>query len=406
MSENLEQQLDRAVRARTPDVWERINTATETQERGIVPMTTIAKKKTGRIIAWIAAAAAAVALVTTGGIGYTQFLAEDTLIEIDVNPSIELAVNKRDRVLRVDALNEDAQVILEGMELKNTDVNTAVNAIIGSMVRKGYLVDDTSTVLVSVDNKDETKAAALRDNISICVQKMLQEENRQVKVIRQEYSKKNGIQSDVEALAEQYAIPYGKAQFISRLIAAHPELTAEQLAPMTMSDITKLMKEKGYKLSDIAGCDDDDICDVCGKLESECGDCDDRYDDDDDDICDVCGKPESECGDCDDRYDDDDDDICDVCGKPESECGDCDDRYDDDDDDICDVCGKPESVCGDCDDRDEDDDDFCENCGKPENQCKGTCVSHTGNGQQHGKDKFCDDCGKRESVCRGQCDDD
>lgn len=384
MSKNLEQQLDRAVRAETPDVWERVKTAAE--ERGIVNiMTPINKKKTGRIIAWVAAAAAAVALVATGGVGYTQFWAEDTLIEIDVNPSIELAVNKQDRVLRVDALNEDAQAILEGMELKNMNVDTAVNAIVGSMVRKGYLADAASTVLVSVDNKDAAKAAALRNDITVCVQKTLQEENRQAKVIRQEYSKKNGVKSDVAALAEQYGIPYGKAQFISRLIAAHPDLTAEQLAPMAMSDITKLMKEKGYKLSDIDGCDDDDICDVCGKLESECGDCDDDEDDADDD---------------------DANDICDKCGKLESECGDCDDADDTDDDDICDKCGKPESECGDCDDGEDDDDDFCEKCGKSEKNCNGTCASKstTEKSQMHGKDKFCDDCGKPESVCKGQCD--
>lgn len=56
-----------------------------------------------------------------------------SVVSLDVNPSIQLQVNSKERVLSADALNDDAQVILEGMDLKGTQLNVAVNAIVGSL---------------------------------------------------------------------------------------------------------------------------------------------------------------------------------------------------------------------------------------------------------------------------------
>ena len=56
-------------------------------------------------------------------------------MSIDVNPSIELEVNRQEKVLRATPLNDDAQTILDGMKLEGVNLKTAVNAVIGSMVQ-------------------------------------------------------------------------------------------------------------------------------------------------------------------------------------------------------------------------------------------------------------------------------
>ena len=64
-------------------------------------------------------------------------------MSLDVNPSIELTLNRSEKVLACTPVNEEAQAILADMDgggdLKGAKLDVAVNAIVGSLVRKGYL---------------------------------------------------------------------------------------------------------------------------------------------------------------------------------------------------------------------------------------------------------------------------
>ena len=95
------------------------------------------------------ALAAAVALVLAFGAAYLQF-SVDSVIDIDVNPSVEIRINRGEKVLSATALNEDAETVLRGMDLRNVDLNVAVNAIIGSMLKNGYLTSAGNAICVSV----------------------------------------------------------------------------------------------------------------------------------------------------------------------------------------------------------------------------------------------------------------
>lgn len=57
-------------------------------------------------------------MITIGGIwGYGEYQGQNTVastISLDVNPSIEIRVNKYEKVLETLALNDDAEVVLGG----------------------------------------------------------------------------------------------------------------------------------------------------------------------------------------------------------------------------------------------------------------------------------------------------
>ena len=85
---------------------------------------------------------------------------------LDVNPSLSLSVDAEEKVLSAEALNEDAEKVLGSMELKDTSLEVAVNAIIGSMLQKGYLGDLQNAILVSVENDDATRGEALQKKVA------------------------------------------------------------------------------------------------------------------------------------------------------------------------------------------------------------------------------------------------
>ena len=236
--------LRSAVEALTPDVLSRIDFTTP-QEIYAGPSKTARLYRRMRTAAIAAAACLALAVVSGGVAGY-QNRRVDSVIGIDVNPSIELSVNRRDKVLRAEALNADAREVLDNMDLENVDLDIAVNALIGSMVRHGYLDDLDNAILVTVANKDTEKAAVLRQDVVIDIEASLEEHKVQAVV----YDQQALDNSEVQELAQEYGISYGKAYFLWELIEendlSHEEM--EAFSGMTMEEIAREIAERSYSV--------------------------------------------------------------------------------------------------------------------------------------------------------------
>ena len=108
--------------------------------------------------AHVIAACLAVMLLGGGGLFYQRANAVASVVSLDVNPSIELKVNRSEKVLVCTPLNEDAKAILadmgSGADLKGAKLDVAVNAIVGSLVRNGYLDSISSAIMISVEDED------------------------------------------------------------------------------------------------------------------------------------------------------------------------------------------------------------------------------------------------------------
>ena len=174
-----EETLKKAFEKITPDVWDAIKNDIENEERTRTvmveePETSVGKNlvladdradkaETGRrgrtlVFRRFAAAAAVLVLLIGGVVGFNGYNVAKTVaatISLDVNPSIEINTNAKDRVLSVNALNEDAETVIGDMDFEGADLDVAVNALIGSLLRHGYLDEYKNSILVSVDNRDK-----------------------------------------------------------------------------------------------------------------------------------------------------------------------------------------------------------------------------------------------------------
>lgn len=238
--EKTEQQIRTAMEHAAPDVLEQILSSCDTQKGEIVTMTKT--KKRNHFAAWTAAAACLV-LICTGVFGLHNWRITNTVsstILFDVNPSISLQVNARERVLEVTALNQDAEVILDNMDLKGTDLNVAVNAIIGSMLQKGYLSDLQNSILVSVENQDAAKSSELQSRITETINALCQTESWKAAVVTQTVTE----DSELERFAKEYGISVGKAQLIQELIRRDNTLTVASLAPLSVNEIMLIAESR------------------------------------------------------------------------------------------------------------------------------------------------------------------
>ena len=105
--------------------------------------------------------------MTGGGVGY--YLQSNTvasIISLDVNPGVELTVNRQEKVLSAAPTNEDAVDILDGMELKGTPLDVAMNAIVGSLVKNGYVDELANSILITVEDEDTARGARLQQELT------------------------------------------------------------------------------------------------------------------------------------------------------------------------------------------------------------------------------------------------
>jgi len=261
--ENIEKELQEAVQNLIPnDLFTRITAELDSKEEGAkmekVLVSRIENKRTSlglKTVMQLAAACVALVLIVGGIFYYRGNLMVDSLVDLDVNPGIELLTNQKNRVLEAYATNGDGDKVLSGMDLHNVDLQVALNAIVGSMVQQGYMTKDTKGVLVTVQNKDQKKADNLRKLVVKEMEIALSTEDMNAAVFHQVISTQN---NNASAFARKNNISLGKAVFVLNLANKARSLDAKELAKMKISEIAKLVADKNIDIRDIIEYDSDD----------------------------------------------------------------------------------------------------------------------------------------------------
>lgn len=124
------------------------------------------------------AVAVALALIVCFVVGMSCYFAlakvpvavSDTFVSININPSFGITADANDKVTSVTALNEDAAVVLYGMNLVGLSVSDAADRIVTESAKLGYL--DTTSVgsmsfLAVNENGEKETAVANKLNLSL-----------------------------------------------------------------------------------------------------------------------------------------------------------------------------------------------------------------------------------------------
>ena len=264
----IEKQLNSAISNMVPDVLDKILAQCEERE-GIETMKFRKDKKEKALVAEenvnkkrfftpkLIGAMATVVICAFGILGVNQYQktvnAIDSVIDFDVNPSVEIKTNKKEEIVEVNALNDEGKTILQDMDFEDVDLDVAVNALIGSMLKNGYISEAQNSILVSVKNDDEAKAKNLEEKISKDIDELLKAQNIQGSILSQMYNDDD----EIEKLAKQYNISEGKAELINRIIKAEMKdskgniYTFESLAKLSINELDVLLNSKNVVLNNV-----------------------------------------------------------------------------------------------------------------------------------------------------------
>ena len=237
-NEKMEQRLASAVEKTAPNDVNGVLSRCDERKGTVIPMTT--KKTTKKRWTTLAAACLALVLLGGGGIFYQQAHAVASVVSLDVNPSIELKVSKSEKVLVCTPLNEDAKAILadmsNGADLKGAKLDVAVNAIVGSLVRNGYLDSISSAIMISVEDNDTARAEKLQRELTSTVDGVLQTSEAKASVLTQTLTQDAGLAQQ----ARENSISTGKAALVNRVLALNPALKFDALAKLSVEELKDL----------------------------------------------------------------------------------------------------------------------------------------------------------------------
>lgn len=250
MIENISERITDAYEKATPNMLDSIRQACETVEQepaeNIVMFGT--PKKNVSSFSRIAAVAACFLVVFAVGVGLGKGSApaaeatEESVtivpapvcaatVFIDVNPSLSMDVSDEMKVIDCVANNEDAKKIVDDLELEDVDINTALNAVIGSMYMNGYLQDETRTMLVSVDSKKD----GMLEEITKDVNNVLEKNQVDCDLITMDVDAKKVIEE-----AKKNDISAGKMGLVDYIVDNSVDYAQDDVAALSKMTITTL----------------------------------------------------------------------------------------------------------------------------------------------------------------------
>ena len=161
------------------------------------------------------------ALVFFGG--YGLYMTPTAYISIDINPSMELTINRFDKVIAVEGYNDDGNQMAETADVIHMNYLDAVNKIISEEVVSGYLSADGALSLTVAGDSDSQCQRILSD-MEECTSG---HENARCHM---------GDRSEMEA-AHDVGLSFGKYKAFLRLQELDPQVSAEDVKDMSMREI-------------------------------------------------------------------------------------------------------------------------------------------------------------------------
>lgn len=237
--QELERRLKQALDAAAPDDLDGVLSRCAPRAETVIPFR---PKRRSHARGLIAACLTLALVGGTGGVFYQRANAVASVVSLDVNPSIELKVNQKEKVLSCIPLNQEAEAVLSGMgggaDLKGAKLEVAVNAVVGALVSSGYLDSLSSAIMISVEDQDQDRAARLRQELTGTVDSVLQSQSSGAAVLSQTVD----ASADLDQQARKYHISTGKANLVNQVIAQNDSLSFDALAKLTVEELSDLIK--------------------------------------------------------------------------------------------------------------------------------------------------------------------
>lgn len=169
--------------------------------------------------------AACLLMVTVGATGVKAYYTETAYLSIDINPSIELGINRFGVVISQTAYNEDAQAVLDGLNVRNKRYAKAVELLLESGALDDYLSEGAAVDFSVISDDAAAVFVALQETLSGAPYAFIYTECT--------------MQTKNEAHA--YGMSFGKYALYQELYSYDNSITVEDCRDMSVGEIMRTL---------------------------------------------------------------------------------------------------------------------------------------------------------------------
>lgn len=162
-------------------------------------------------------------------------------IDLDVNPSFEITTNRKNEVIRIKGINQEAQSLLAD-DYRGQSLPEALNGLLAAINSGGYLSSADNAVLVSVsagENANQTGS-----EVSAAIQTALTDLGISGSVYTQQVNRTD----EIESQAQELGISPGKMQLIHAIATQLDGYSTDQLAGYTVAGLVAIVEREGIEV--------------------------------------------------------------------------------------------------------------------------------------------------------------
>lgn len=167
----------------------------------------------------------------------TSVSADDSYVTLDINPSIELIVTPKEKVIYANPLNEDAELLLLEIDVIGLDLEEATDLIIETAIEMGYIDVDSEEVYVSVStiNMQAQIGEQIQNRVKEAVNEAFKNRGMMGKAVDKEFG--SGFVEE----ANSYGVTPGFYRLVQSVVA-NSDLTLEEALAMTQQELMELVQ--------------------------------------------------------------------------------------------------------------------------------------------------------------------
>lgn len=168
-------------------------------------------------------------------------------VDIDINPSIELTVDKNIQVIDTKPLNDDAKTLLNDLKLKKLSLKEAVAEVVTESEKLGYIKSDKdNAILVSAslakgDNKGSVEEKALNSTLDDINKEAVSVDNKKIET---EVLK---VSPESRSQAVKNNISMGRYTLYNQIKDEGEDLSLEEAKASRVYDMLEKVHEKDKK---------------------------------------------------------------------------------------------------------------------------------------------------------------
>jgi len=117
--------------------------------------------------------------ILIGRFSYNEYFTPVTFVDVDVNPSIGLTLNRFERVIEVSAYNASGLAVIDNANIRFKRYDDAIRILLEVIIQNGFLTEE-GLVFVTVESNEENRENAMLEFLNQVITDSLSERHTSV----------------------------------------------------------------------------------------------------------------------------------------------------------------------------------------------------------------------------------